>query len=698
MKTTAITPSANYSRAPIKTLRELAALKGKMLYIENFSVGAPYLKQQLVTEKSALQEKVIDGKWEALAIIRKVPVTRFVLNLNDRIYPRELWLIVKEKNAAEGTYCLSDHPEGDLGSTGKIAGVWHNFVVGEDMAYGDLYILDNENGRSLLAAIKAGGMIGMSSVGFGEFLDDGKTINPQTFELVRLGDWVLDPSQQTFATLETSEVVSDPSDSAAVDPKQEQTTPATTRGVTVIAEQTQTQSSAVQQNSTTQSTNLTTQQKENKSMMDKIEESNFRNRVLTAVSKARKGDNLIESRQELENYLSAMPAEAGFADIRTRVQEALSYVDTQLESTVQTQAARTAILEKENTELRGMLATAAATIGKLKEAYGKARNVAIAIDKAVKEGKHPVVRVLRSNIAILESNEADMKDDLEQYEADMQAMEADLDQYETDMQAMEADMAADAEKDKEKTESVRKTQAAYARMKRRVEAMTRVILSARNGKAVLEAIEAEVNIDPTGGMDIPDDNMGASSPTATDGTEDPNADAAGVAAGLRAENLGQDGSMNQNFAFDQTDDVRDPSQQYAQPAPGTIGEELDPMMGDMTLQPTGGMDPAFMPQESDDDVIDPMEDPAQKQEKALRTSLTQYYLEQARLFPAVHDIKVNILGAKSLTSAVKMVETFLQQRSPANAPARGTTAGIKTGFMLEQNSGKKPAWLKGNRI
>lgn len=703
------TSTALVPRASIKTLREMAAAKGKSLYIENFAIGSPYLQKQL--QPVSLAERVIDGKWEALAIIRRVPVTRYVLNLNDRIYPKDLWLVVQQNKAAEGTYCLSDHPENDLGSTGKIVGVWHNFTVGESMAYGDLYILDNEHGRTLLAAIKAGGKIGLSSVGFGEFLDDGKTINPQTYELVRLGDWVLDPSQQTFATLETSEVVAD-NDASATSQVNEQASQPSTRGdVAMMSEQTaqQTQQPASAVSITPQNENLTHKQ-ENK-MIEKIQESNFRNQVLTAVSRAKKGDNLIESRAELENFLAAMPAE-GFNDLKTRVQEALSTVDLQLESTVKSQGDKVTVLEAENKELRGLLATAYSAFGKLKEGFTHRGNLIRALDKAIKEGKHPVVKALRSNLAISEANEADMKADLEAYEQDMQAMEADLDQYETDMQAMEADMEADKKGDEEKKEAVKKAQSIIGRQKRYIEALRNVVLSARNGKAIIEAIEAEINVDPTGGMDIPDNNEGASVPASLDaGTEDPNAAMADVPAGMRAyEGLAGDGANAQAYGFDQTDAVRDPSQQYAQPTPGTIGEGADPLMGDMSLEPTGGMDPALLPA-GDEELgfeaaaetgggMGPTDDPAAVQEQSLRTALTRYYSEQARLYPAVHDIRANILRATSVSSAVKMVETFLQSRSPAAGMLgnqRGGAAapqGVRPAFMLEQNTGARPAWLK----
>ena len=38
-------------------------------------------------------------------------------------------------------------------------------------------------------------------MGYGEFLPDGKTINPDTYEVVRLLDFVTNPSGEVYATI-----------------------------------------------------------------------------------------------------------------------------------------------------------------------------------------------------------------------------------------------------------------------------------------------------------------------------------------------------------------------------------------------------------------------------------------------------------------------------------------------------------------
>ena len=41
----------------------------------------------------------------------------------------------------------------------------------------------------------------MSSVGYGEYLPDGKTINPDTYEVVRLLDFVTSPAGEVYANI-----------------------------------------------------------------------------------------------------------------------------------------------------------------------------------------------------------------------------------------------------------------------------------------------------------------------------------------------------------------------------------------------------------------------------------------------------------------------------------------------------------------
>ncbi len=183
-----------------KTLKEIAQEKGKHLFIESFSVTIPSTSIEVLTEgQRPLVESFQGEKFKAVAIVRNVPVTRFTENLNGRVYSKELWENVYRAKVAEGTLCLADHPGDDSdGSVKDIVGVWRNFKINESNCTADLYLV-GKHGKHFLEVLQAGGKNGLSTVGFGELMEDERTVNPRTYELIRLSDWVLTPSQGVYA-------------------------------------------------------------------------------------------------------------------------------------------------------------------------------------------------------------------------------------------------------------------------------------------------------------------------------------------------------------------------------------------------------------------------------------------------------------------------------------------------------------------
>ena len=188
------------NKKELKYLEEKAKALGKTLLIEQNLI--PINPDQVeIFASGKLVESASGEKFKARGIVRKVPVSKFTENLNGRVYPKELDERLIKEGHAEGTLSLADHPE-DEGSITRICGVWHNPQIDENYSYGDWY-LTGEHGQNILEAIEAGCKgIGISRVGFGEFLEDEKTINPLTYTLERWGDAVMNPSQQVFATNE----------------------------------------------------------------------------------------------------------------------------------------------------------------------------------------------------------------------------------------------------------------------------------------------------------------------------------------------------------------------------------------------------------------------------------------------------------------------------------------------------------------
>ena len=123
-------------------------------------------------------------------------------NLNGRVYTRELGdnVINKQQDNWKGLCGLSDHPEGDdPGQFKQSSIVWLDMMI-DDLnkivwAIGSFV---GQYGHLAQEIIEAGGRIGFSSSGFGELMMDGKTVNPDTYQIERVADIVLNPSQGVY--------------------------------------------------------------------------------------------------------------------------------------------------------------------------------------------------------------------------------------------------------------------------------------------------------------------------------------------------------------------------------------------------------------------------------------------------------------------------------------------------------------------
>ena len=126
-----------------------------------------------------------------------------VENLNGRIYPKELGeRLVKEQpitTANDGHwYDLMSGKE-----YGCATAVVKKLRIENDVLKADIIFLKTEDRyeEKLAELIESGIEIGVSSVGYGEYLPDGKTINPDTYEVVRLLDFVTSPAGEVYANI-----------------------------------------------------------------------------------------------------------------------------------------------------------------------------------------------------------------------------------------------------------------------------------------------------------------------------------------------------------------------------------------------------------------------------------------------------------------------------------------------------------------
>jgi len=170
--------------------------------IESFSVNKNTVRELPLTE-TVFTEKSTGKVYEAKKKYR-VDVSQFTLNLNERIYPKSLWenVINNQKHIWEGSFALADHPI-EEGSFKDVMGVWSNLHINEETqkARADITFV-GENGKKAQEILEAGGKIGFSSSGFGDLKEDGKTVDESTYQIERVADVVLNPSQQVFGTIQ----------------------------------------------------------------------------------------------------------------------------------------------------------------------------------------------------------------------------------------------------------------------------------------------------------------------------------------------------------------------------------------------------------------------------------------------------------------------------------------------------------------
>ena len=170
-------------------------------------VSREELDESLGTCSSKLRESLKgspdEGFWLPISFYNK-------LNGNNRNYNKKLWenVINNQKNIWKGSPMLEDHPQGDSdGNPKDICGVWLDAKMDPPDRYGvglvwGLLVPCGRNGEDLKDCLRKGLKIGTSSSGFGQLLSDGVTVDPDSYQIERLADFVLNPSQSTFATWE----------------------------------------------------------------------------------------------------------------------------------------------------------------------------------------------------------------------------------------------------------------------------------------------------------------------------------------------------------------------------------------------------------------------------------------------------------------------------------------------------------------
>lgn len=300
----------------IYKLQEKAKKLGKTLLIESFDYENVDTSLVEIYTNNKLTEAT-DGKtYDCLAILRNVPVSRYTLNRNGRIYTKPVWDIIQRNGSFNNGFCLADHAQDDgESSVTSIAGVWKNFRAMSDVAYADLCLLDNEHGNRILDIIKVGGRTGFSSVGFGE-LDDNKSVIPESFQLSEesVCDHVLVPSQRVYATNENLEdnIDKKPSFDKVFENKKNHNT-----NININGEKPKTE--------IYMSEKIEKALEENKS----LNESTIKNHARLTIGEALRESNKAKAVKDLKEFQETLPTH--MSEVHSKVSNAIDKINEQLE-------------------------------------------------------------------------------------------------------------------------------------------------------------------------------------------------------------------------------------------------------------------------------------------------------------------------------------------------------------------------------
>jgi len=360
-----------------KNFEEIAKQKGKKLLIESFPLRISNIDNIRILEKN---NKLIESegkKYDAIAVLEGVDVTRYVPNANKRLYPKKLWERIQKEGVSEGSSCFANHAE-DSQNVLLTCGIWHNFKAGEETGKADLYLI-GENGKLLLDALKAGAnFIEFSTVGFGEFeyreeelsnykdLEEGiDVICWDSFDLDHLADWVHNSSQGVRAT--SDNIVKENSKTLP---------PSTTTDKNDKIKMSKDISLSEKVN-----TNNNVNFKETNKMAEKLELANYKESKRKAIKEAVKNpnkkeglDELLQIKEDIKEVLEATEAKS----LVEQVDKSIDILVENLNRTIMEQATVIENFKKKDEMTEDMLED-------LRKKYNKSLSVFKEIKKSIKE-------------------------------------------------------------------------------------------------------------------------------------------------------------------------------------------------------------------------------------------------------------------------------------------------------------------------
>lgn len=160
--------------------------------------------QTILLLNKVLESLTKNGNNDSFEVWR-IPVAHYdIKNLNGRIYPKALFENVRDnqREAWCGLCGLADHPvkDDDPGLFRDQAVVWHDMDLDDQGTVFGYASFVGPYGHLAQEILNHHGRVGTSSSGFGDVNQITRIVDPNTFQIERLADLVLNPSQGTYGT------------------------------------------------------------------------------------------------------------------------------------------------------------------------------------------------------------------------------------------------------------------------------------------------------------------------------------------------------------------------------------------------------------------------------------------------------------------------------------------------------------------
>lgn len=612
----------------------------KIKLIESYIVD--FSKTKIDIDSSIKMVEDVKGVLrEGYFTLKNVPITKFTENLNGRIYNRQLWENVQKSKIFEGSACYADHK--DEYSVLDQLGVWSNFKVLDELGVADLTLVGN--GKLLKEIAENNGKVGFSTVGYGELLEDNKTVDPTSYEYSNT-DAVTNPSQGTYASFENiSESIK-------------------------IKEEIKTEKNVLENKNTNIITNVLENNEVKTDMSEKFIEASLKMQVKQVLKEAENSGKPVEAIKELQEIGKTIPAT--MVEETTKIENMISKLQEKVEADKLT--AQKELKESKETleSLTKKYEVATKTISEMKEQLEKASKI---VEKT-------------ANPKLVESIKA-MESDIKQFSKDRVLMESDIKHLTEDIKNMSEDIKCYEEDTELRDKDINKFKEERIKMKKKIDITSKQLKVAEKHISKLEKTLKEEF-----GYEFDDDVI-------EDGIIDDSVIMDDDLIDYDLDDSEMDSVMNDDFADDDMIDYYEDEEDGVSTDDELVDEmyeetedsednDNDDSDEDDKDDSKFGEEEDSDDEEEDEDSDDEEEDkkaestrrrrimlkkkqeqmkkqnkkPEIKKESKVRVidAVQQYYQEQVRKTPALRDVRGSIMKSTSLSEAIEKVQRFKSRR------------------------------------